>query len=66
MPDAHPQSIAPDAIPIGYEPVVGPESEDEAIAHFYSFRRMHGPRVLLVRKGECFWVWVEYRLFWID
>lgn len=65
MPDAI-QPIDPSAIPLGYEPVLGPQTMEEALELYASLKPRHGCFLVLVRDGEWFWVWVLNFHFWID
>lgn len=60
------QPIHPDDIPLGYEPVLGPQTETEARGLYASLKPKHGSFIVLVRDGDSFWVWVLNFHFWLD
>lgn len=64
MADDQPTPIQPEAIPLGYEPILGPESEGEVMAAYPTIRAAHS-EVVVVRDGEGFWLWIMCHHFWI-
>ena len=66
MPNDLPHSIDPEEIPLGYEPILGPQDEQDAQQLYFSLLAKHGRFMVIVRDGEAFWVWVRYHYFWIS